>query len=121
MLRSVLEGVAQAVALGVDAVQDSGESLPDTVPLIGGGTHDPEFRQLLADATGLSLMVTDAPDSAVVGDALLASGRTSNPRAVSGVETVTPDTHAARLLRHRRAMMVAYAQSGTGPATEESP
>ncbi|MDI1288823.1 MAG: FGGY family carbohydrate kinase [bacterium] len=120
MLRSVLEGVAQAVALGVDAVQDSGQALPDTVPLIGGGTHHPAFRQLLADASGLSLMITDAPDSAVVGAALLASGRTSNPRALAGVETVTPDAHAARLLRHRRAMMVAYAQSGAGSATKES-
>ena len=121
MLRSMLEGVAQAVALGVDAVQESGQSLPDTVPLIGGGTHDPAFRQLLADATGLSLMVTDAPDSAVIGAALLASGRTSNPRALASVETVTPNASAARLLRRRRAMMVEYAQSGAARPTEESP
>ena len=75
MLRSVLEGVAQAVALGVEAVQDSGDPMPSVVPLVGGGTHDPAFRQLLADATGLTLAVTDAPDSAVVGAALLAAGR----------------------------------------------
>ena len=79
MLRSVLEGVAQAVALGVEAVQESGDRMPDVVPLVGGGTHDPAFRQLLADASGLTLAVTDAPDSAVVGAALLASGLTSNP------------------------------------------
>jgi sugar (pentulose or hexulose) kinase len=120
MLRSVLEGVAQAVALGVAAVQEAGQSLPDTVPLIGGGTHDPAFRQLLADATGLSLLVTDAPDSAVVGAALLASGRTTNPRALTSVETVTPNAGAARLLRQRRAMMVEYAQSGAARPTEES-
>ena len=120
MLRSVLEGVAQAIALGVDAVRDSGQPLPDTVPLIGGGSHDPEFRQLLANATGLSLTVTDAPDSAVVGAALLATGRTANSRAVSGFEAVAPQVGAARLLRDRRAMMVAYAQSSLQPRTEES-
>ena len=121
MLRSVLEGVAQAVALGVEAVQESGQALPDTVPLIGGGTHDPAFRQLLADATGLSLTVTDAPDSAVIGAALLAAGRTTNPRAITGVETVTPDPGAARLLRHRRGMMVEYALSVNGSRAEDLP
>ena len=121
MLRSVLEGVAQAIALGVDAVQESGQNFPDTVPLIGGGTHDPAFRQLLADATGLSLTVTDAPDSAVVGAALLASGRTTNPRALTGLETVTPVSRAARLLRERRGMMVGYAESAEGRRKEESP
>lgn len=111
MLRSVLEGVAQAVALGVDAVQESGNPLPDIVPLIGGGSHDPAFRRLLADATGLSLTITNAPDSAVVGAALLAAGKTSNPSPVSGSEAVTPNSGAARLLRERRAMMVEYAKA----------
>jgi xylulokinase len=109
LLRSVLEGVAQAVALGVEAVQGSGDRLPDTVPLVGGGTQDPAFRQLLADATGLNLAVTEAADAAVVGAALLGSGVTRNPRGtvVSGV--VRPDPKAARLLGERREMMVRFA------------
>ena len=61
MLRSVLEGVAQAVALGVEAVQASGERLPDVVPLIGGGTQHPDFRQLLADACGVPLGIAESP------------------------------------------------------------
>jgi len=120
MLRSALEGVAQAIALGVDAVRESGQPLPNTVPLIGGGSHDPEFRQLLADATGLSLTFTDAPDSAVVGAALLAAGRTTNPRAISASQAVAPDAGAARLLRDRRGMMVEYAQSALESRSEES-
>jgi sugar (pentulose or hexulose) kinase len=79
------------------------------VPLIGGGTHDPAFRQLLADATGLTLAITDAPDSAVVGAALLAVGPGARPRPVVSVSTVAPDPAAADLLRERRAMMVRYA------------
>ena len=111
LLRSVLEAVAHAVALGVDAVQASGDLLPEVVPLVGGGTHDPAFRQLLADATGLALGVTDAPDSAVVGAGLLAAGLTSNPRAVASREVVRPRPGAAELLNERRGRMVSYAVS----------
>lgn len=110
MLRSILEGVAQAVALGVDAVQASGDRLPDVVPLIGGGTRDPAFQQLLADASGLTLAITDAPDSAVVGAGLLAAGRDINPRPPGGVATVHPRGTSAELLRERRARMVQYVQ-----------
>ena len=103
MLRSILEGVAQAVALGVEAVQESGDPMPDVVPLVGGGTHDPAFRQLLADASGLTLAVTDAPDSAVVGAALLAAGLASNPRPPGRTAVVTPEPTAMELLAGRRA------------------
>jgi len=115
MLRSVLEGVAQAVALGVDAVQSSGDRLPAIVPLIGGGSHDAAFRQLLADASGLTLAPAEAPDSAVVGAGLLAAGLTSNPVVVGLGGTVTPVAGAADLLRSRREMMVRYATSREQP------
>ena len=114
MLRSILEGVAQAVALGVAAVQESGDPMPDVVPLVGGGTHDPAFRQLLADASGLTLAVTDAPDSAVVGAALLAAGLTSNPRPAERTAVVTPQPTAMELLAARRARMVDLATSREG-------
>ena len=114
ILRSVLEGVAQAVALGVTAVQESGAPLPEVVPLVGGGTHDPAFRQLLADATGLTLAVTDAPDSAVVGAALLGDGRTVNPRPAERASIVVPRDAAAGLLRERRETMVRLATTREG-------
>ncbi len=114
MLRSILEGVAQAVALGVAAVQESGDPMPDVVPLVGGGTHDPAFRQLLADASGLTLAVTDAPDSAVVGAALLAAGLASNPRPPGRTAVVTPEPTAMELLAGRRARMVDLATSLEG-------
>jgi xylulokinase len=120
MLRSVLEGVAQAAALGVEAVQESGAPLPAVVPLVGGGTHDPAFRQLLADASGLSLAVTDAPDAAVVGAALLARGLDSNPRPPVRTSVVHPDPAAVSLLRHRRERMVALATARGGRQTGAS-
>jgi xylulokinase len=118
MLRSVLEGVAQAVALGVDAVQGSGEPLRSPVPLVGGGTHDPAFRQLLADATGLALAVAEAPDAAVVGAALLGSGRAANPVRVPLAAPVEPRAEASELLRERRDRMVAEVQRSLDLAGE---
>jgi len=120
MLRSVLEGVAQAVALGVDAVQDSGEPLRSPVPLVGGGTHDPAFRQLLADATGLALAVAEAPDAAVVGAALLGAGRVTNPVRVPLAAPVEPRPDAAALLRERRGRMVAEVMSDLAALQEDS-
>lgn len=110
MLRSVLEGVAQAAALGVIAVQESGASLPEVVPLVGGGTHDPVFRQLLADASGASLAITEAPDAAVVGAALLGAGRTHHPEHPRLTGRVDPDPQAADLLAQRRGRMVLEVQ-----------
>lgn len=107
MLRSVLEGVAQAVALGVRAVVDSGAPLPEVVPLVGGGTYNPDFRQLLADATGVSLAAMDAPDAAVVGAALLGAGVPVNPTPATWSAQVDPRPEAAAMLAERRAMMVA--------------
>ncbi len=115
MLRSILEGVAQAVALGVDAVQATGDRLPAVVPLVGGGTRDPAFRQLLADATGLTLTAADAPDAAVVGAALLGQGRTSRSDAVPVGPRIVPDPEASELLRERRGMMVRFAEQKETP------
>ena len=102
MLRSVLEGIAQAVALGVEAVEATGALMPPIVPLVGGGTHDPAFRQLLANTTGHALGVTDAPNAAVVGAALLAQGRTSIGTPAEITSVVSPDPHARALLHERR-------------------
>lgn len=111
MLRSILEGVAQAVALGVQAVEATGARLPTIVPIVGGGTHDPAFRQLLANATGHVLGVTDAPNAAVIGAALLAQGRTcaDQPAEVSSV--VEPEQAVLDLLTERRERMVALVRT----------
>lgn len=105
MLRSIIEGIAQAVALGVEAVEATGARLPDVVPLVGGGTHDPVFRQLLANATGHALGVTDAPNAAVLGAALLAQGRTSTARAAELTSVVEPQGQVRDLLEVRRETM----------------
>jgi xylulokinase len=106
LLRSILVGVAQAVALGAITVQNIGASLPQPTPLVGGGTHDPVFRQLLADSTGLSLAVMDAPDAAVIGAALLGAGLTSLPVPPDWCDVVVPNPETVEYLRAQRDIMI---------------
>jgi xylulokinase len=106
MLRSVMEGVAHAVDLGVQAVVASGCAMPATIPLVGGGTHDPAFQQLLADATGSALGIVDAPDAAVIGAAMLAQGRTRLPTTAALQSIIEPRTQQHHLLRERQRRIV---------------
>lgn len=107
MLRSLLEGIAQAVALSVEAVEATAAQLPAVVPLVGGGTYDPAFRQLLANTTEHALGVTEAPNAAVVGAALLAQGRTSIGTPMGVAAVIEPQPEVQAMLHDRREMMKA--------------
>ncbi|GDX32018.1 sugar kinase [Actinomycetes bacterium] len=111
MLRSIMEGVAQAVALATTAVSASGTPLPEVVPLVGGGTHDLAFQQLLADATGCALGVVEVPNAAVVGAALLAAGRVRAEVRAQPASVVEPNETAMGLLAKRRGTMAWLVQS----------
>lgn len=113
MLRSVVEGVAQAVALGMRAVVDAGAHLPEPLPLIGGGTVDPRFRQLIADISQRSLQPTDEPDAAALGAAFLAMpGSVVGSMAVGNRDRVVePDPSRAAMLAERRDRLVDYVRS----------
>lgn len=112
MLRSAVEGVAHAVALGIDAVLAAGAPLPDPLPLIGGGTVDSRFRQLIADASRRRLVPNDQPDAAVVGAALLVLGDSGTPPAASA-EVISPRPETADLLSDRRHRLVDYVQTSS--------
>lgn len=94
------------MALGAITVQNIGASLPRPTPLVGGGTHDPVFRQLLADSTGLPLAVMDAPDAAVIGAALLGAGLTSLPVPPNWSDVVVPNRETVEYLRAQRDIMI---------------
>jgi len=106
LVRSVLEGVAQAVALAVGAVSDSSGDMPDTMPLIGGGSTSPVFTQLLADATNTPLATVDGADAAVIGAALLGTGVTRNPRQAERTTITTPRDSEVELLASRREQLL---------------
>lgn len=103
LLRSALEGIAHAVALACAAVSASDGPFEQPVMLVGGGTVDPRFRQLIADATGLALVPVAAPDAAVLGAGLLASGIVRNPTSPHLGEAISPRESMTALLVERRA------------------
>lgn len=71
LLRAALTGVACAIADAWDAVADTGAN-PGVPLLLGGGSVDPAWRQLLADTLRTPLRPVAAPDAAVLGAAALA-------------------------------------------------
>ncbi|MEK7966749.1 FGGY-family carbohydrate kinase, partial [Burkholderia contaminans] len=73
MMRAAFEGVAFALRAGLDAIRDADRGDPVVMlRLAGGGSVDPRWRQLLADALGASLHAIDCPNAATRGAALLA-------------------------------------------------
>ena len=112
LLRSALEGIAHAVALACEAVTASDGPFEQPVMLVGGGTVDPRFRQLIADATGLTLAPVAAPDAAVLGAGLLAQGITHNPIAPELGDAIVPRESMTALLADRREHHIAHVRRG---------
>jgi xylulokinase len=71
MLRSVLEGMAYAVAAGYTAIVESGAGPAAPLTTLGGGSRDAGYVALLANALGLALRPATVADAAVVGAARL--------------------------------------------------
>lgn len=69
--RAVLEGVTFEFLLGLDAFKEHGMSF-DKAILTGGGANSPFWRQLVADITGLQVVVPAIKESAAFGAALQA-------------------------------------------------
>jgi xylulokinase len=70
MMRAAFEGVAFALRAGLDAIRDNGTPLASML-LAGGGSVDPRWRQLLADALRVELHAVDCPNAATRGAAML--------------------------------------------------
>ena len=106
LIRSVFEGVAFALADGLDALRAAGHPI-DRALLAGGGSVASWWRQLLADAMGLSLVPHDAVDASVRGAGLLAwasLGLTVDPAAtVVRSEPIEPDPAGVAALAGARA------------------
>jgi len=93
MLRSVLEGMAYAVAAGHEAIVESGASPAQPLTTLGGGSRDPAYVALLADALGIALRPSTVADATVVGAARLgaaALGESMPPVAIAAHGIVEP-------------------------------
>jgi xylulokinase len=79
MMRAAFEGVAFALRAGLDAIgADAGQGRGkegakiDRLRLAGGGSVDPRWRQLLADALDAELDAVDCPNVGARGAGLIA-------------------------------------------------
>src|SRR5580698_4927317 len=75
MMRAAFEGVAFSLRAGLDAVRANANAGSiagiRTLRLAGGGSIDPRWRQMLADALDADLQAVDSPNAATRGAALL--------------------------------------------------
>jgi len=72
MLRAALEGVVFTHRFHLEVLGQAGPINARPVRLAGGGSRSVEWTQLFADATGLSVEVTDAIEAGARGSAMLA-------------------------------------------------
>ena len=110
MLRSVLEGMAYAVAAAYAAIVESGASPAAPLTTLGGGSRDAAYVALLADALGIALRPSTVADATVVGAtrlAMSALGEATPPVAIATRGIVEPGDGrivAERQERWRRAV-----------------
>ncbi len=108
LMRAAFEGVAFALRAGLDAIRAHG--LPvRALRLAGGGSIEPRWRQLLADALDVELLAVDCPHAAARGAALLAGVAAGHWRAAELAAlapaascVATPGGDAALAARHAR-------------------
>jgi xylulokinase len=110
LVQAVIEGVAFALADGVDAIRAAG-SPAERLTLIGGGARSTWWAQIIASATGLTL---DLPEGAQVGPALGAARLARLAATGEAIDvvctapalrtTILPDKHLAERLAPRLAL-----------------
>jgi xylulokinase len=71
LMRAALEGVAFAIKQGLEAIVDTG-TIPTELRLAGGGTVEPDWRQLLADVMQVPLCSVAVSAASARGAAMLA-------------------------------------------------
>lgn len=70
LMRSALEGVAFGIREGMEALENNRVAIPE-IRLAGGGTLNPQWRQLLSDVLGRPLLATEVSAASAKGAALL--------------------------------------------------
>ncbi|MGS0893670.1 xylulokinase [Burkholderia stagnalis] len=114
MMRAAFEGVAFALRAGLDAIRDANgdaagpRGAVTSLRLAGGGSVDPRWRQLLADALGASLDAVDCPNAATRGAALLAGVALGHWRE-GDLRTLAPTASPVAAPRDDRALAARHA------------
>ncbi|SAK81667.1 xylulokinase [Caballeronia arationis] len=102
LMRAAFEGVAFSLRAGLDAIRSSGATIA-AMRLAGGGSIDPRWRQLLADALKVELHAVDCPNAATRGAALLGGLAVGHWHA-GDLATLAPSTTLAATPRDDAAL-----------------
>jgi xylulokinase len=108
MMRAAFEGVAFSLRAGLDAIRASGATVT-TLKLAGGGSVDPRWRQLLADALNAELHAVDCPNAAPRGAAILA-GMASGHWHAHDLAALAPGSSCVASARNDAALAERYAR-----------
>lgn len=93
MVRAALDGVAAGLAYGLEALAKLGV-VANEVTLVGGGSQHPAWRQAIADATGLQVIVRGGSEHAARGAAMQARAVARNEDIVDVVRRWRPEVEA---------------------------
>jgi xylulokinase len=124
LIRAAVDGVAAGLAYCLDALAVHGVAGP-TLTVVGGGAAHPAWRQAIADATGLPVVVRGGGEHAargaaiqaaaiVLGEPIAVVARRWRPEVVQEAAP-RPDTRPAFRLDDRRAMIRASATKEQAP------
>jgi len=123
IVRAALDGVAAGLAYAVDVLAQLGVTAP-VVTLVGGGSQHPAWRQAIADATGLPVVVRGGNEHAARGAAIqamaIASGesidtvvRRWRPEVIARIEP-RPKHRAAFRLDERHQLIAELKSASIG-------
>lgn len=128
LMRAAFEGVAFALRAGLDAIRAGGVEVA-ALKLAGGGSVDPRWRQLLADALDVELYALDCPNAAARGAALLGGvacgrwriGDVAEQALAPTSSRVASPSHDAALARRYARFVDLYGRVRSWFAAEQSP
>jgi xylulokinase len=108
LVRAAVDGVAAGLAYCVEALGQQGISAP-SITLVGGGSQHPAWRQAIADATGLPIIVRGGGEHAARGAAMQALAIARGEPLDAGVARWRPEIMATIAPRpeHREAFRLA--------------
>jgi len=87
LYRAAIEGATFALAAGVDRLRDLGVEA-DELRLVGGGSKNGLWRQVVADVTGLAVRLPLEPESAALGGALQSLALSSDASLIGALREV---------------------------------
>lgn len=102
VLRAAVEGTAFALREAWDALVDAGHDAP-VLTMVGGGTQDPRYRQLLSDILQRPLAAAPHAASSAYGAALSAARLSPTPAALK-IDTRPTTDYTTAYHRYRSAL-----------------